>query len=92
MRIEIEKQIDARAKEIWSFIMFDLNAVFVGWQKEVKPKGKRNWTVDKCWDKYGRKEYNMVGEPVLPEDIKSEVLSKVMKKVKVQTWNEYKNY
>ena len=40
MRIEIEKQIDAETKEVWSFNMFDLNAVFVAWYRETKPKRK----------------------------------------------------
>ena len=51
MIIEIEKQIDAETKEVWSFNMFDLNAVFVAWHREVKPKGKRKWTIETFWDK-----------------------------------------
>ena len=80
---------DAETKELWSFNMFDLNAVFVAWHREVKPKGKRKWTIEKFWDKYGRREYNMVSEPVLPEIIRSEVLSEVMKYVRVHTWDEW---
>lgn len=90
MRIEIEKQIDAETKETWSFNMFDLNAVFVAWRREVKPKGKRKWTIEKFWDKYGRREYTMVNEPVLPDIIRSEVLEKVMQYIKVHTWDEWK--
>lgn len=90
MRIEIEKQIDAETKEVWSFNMFDLNAVFVHWSREVKPKGKRKWTVVKFWDRYNRREYTMGSEPILPETIRSEVLSEVMKYVRVFTWDEWK--
>lgn len=92
MKVEIEKQIDAETKEIWSFNVFDLNAVFVSWHRKVKPKGKRKWTVNAFWDKYSnRREYKMVSEPVLPETIKSEVLSEVMKCVRVRTWDEWKS-
>ena len=90
MRIEIEKQIDTETKEFWSFNMFELNAVFVAWHREVKPKGNKRWTIEKFWDKYGRREYNMVSEPVLPEIIRSEVLSEVIKHVRVHTWDEWK--
>jgi hypothetical protein len=90
MRIEVEKQIDAETKEVWSFNMFDLNAVFVAWHREVKPKGKRKWTIEAFWDKYGRREYKMVEEPTLPLGIRAEVLDKVMEYVKVNTWSEWK--
>lgn len=90
MRIEVEKQIDAETKEVWSFNMFDLNAVFVAWRREVKPKGKRKWAMESFWDKYRRREYRMVEEPVLPEIIRSEVLSKVMEHIRIHTWSEWK--
>lgn len=92
MRIEVEKQIDAETKEVWSFNMFDLNAVFVAWHREVKPKGKRKWTIEAFWDKYGRKEHKMASEPTLPLGIRAEVLDRVMKYVKVKTWDEWKSY
>ena len=90
MRIEVEKQIDAETKEIWSFNLFDLNAVFVAWHREVKPKGKRKQTIQAFWDKYGRHDYKMSEEPVLPEIIRSEALSKVMECVRIHTWSEWK--
>jgi hypothetical protein len=90
MRISIEKQIDAETKEVWSFNLFDLSAVFVGWQREVKPIGKRKWVTDYIWDKYGRANHNTVNEPVLPDDIRSEVISEIMKYIKVRTWDEWK--
>ena len=90
MRIEIEKIIDSETKEVWSFNMFDLNAVFVAWHRETKPKGKRKWTIDKYWDRYARHVYDMVKEPDLPEIIRSEVVSEVMKHIKVNTWDEWK--
>ena len=74
MRIEIEKQIDEETKECWGFNLFDLTAVFVTWHKEIKPKGKRKWTVVAFWDKYGR---NNMEEPLLPINIKSEALENV---------------
>jgi len=88
MRIEVQKQIDAETKEVWSFNVFDLNAVFVGWHREVKPKGKRKWVVEAFWDKYGR-EHRMSEEPVLPENIRNEALSEVMKHAIVYTWDEW---
>ena len=90
MRIEVVKQIDAETKETWSFNMFDLNAVFVGWHKEVKPKGKLTWKIIEFWDKYGRREYKMSEEPILSLGIRSEVLDKVLENVKVNTWSEWK--
>lgn len=90
MRIKIEKQIDAETKETWTFLMFDLNAVFVAWHREVKPKGKRKYVIEKFWDNYGRREYTMVAEPILPEIIRSEALSEAIKYVRVRTWNEWK--
>jgi hypothetical protein len=92
MRIEVEKQIDAETKEVWSFTMFDLNVVFVSWSRQVKPKGKRKWAIDKFWDKYQRRNFKMADEPLLPEIIRSEVLSEVIKFVKVKTWDEWKGF
>ena len=88
MKIIIEKQIDDYTKEVWSFNTFDLNAVFIAWHREVKPKGKRKWTIEKFWDKYGRSTH-MSSEPVLTENIRSEVLSEMMKHIKVYTWDEW---
>ena len=86
--ITIEKQIDSETKEVWRFYMFDLNAVFIAWHKEIKPNGKRKWTVEKSWDKYNR--HNNILEPVLPESIKQDVHAEVVKLIKVQTWSEFK--
>jgi hypothetical protein len=88
--VEIVKQIDDETREVWSFYIFELNVVFVAWHRETKPKGKRKWTIEKSWDKYGRNFHNMVNEPVLPETIRSEVITEVMKHIKVKTWNEWK--
>jgi hypothetical protein len=90
MRISIEKQIDAEKREVWYFNLFDLSAVFVGWQRKVKPSGKRKWVTEVVWDKYGRTNYNTVNEPVLPDDIKTEVATEIMRYIKVMTWNEWK--
>ena len=88
MRIEIVKQIDAETKEVWSFELFALNAVFVAWKREIKPKGKKKWTIVIFWDRYYRN--SPITEPILPEIIRSEVLSEVTKYVKVYTWDEWK--
>ena len=90
MRITIEKQIDSETRETWGFNLFDLNAVFVCWHREVKPKGKRKWVIQDFWDKYGRRDHRLVVEPVLPDNIRSEVISEIMKYIKVHTWNEWK--
>ena len=89
MRVKVEKQIDAETKEVWLFNIFGLNAVFVYWQRETKPKGKRKWIIEKFWDKYNRQEYDMACEPVLPETIRSEVLTEVFKYIRVCTWDEW---
>lgn len=88
-RIDIEKQIDDETKETWTFLLFDFNAVFVNWKRETKQKGKRKWTIVKLWDKYDTRNSN-TPEPILPENISNEVLSEVMKNVKVMTWNQWK--
>jgi len=90
MRIEIKKEINAETREVWTFNMFYLNAVFVAWHKEVKPKGKRTWKIVEFWDNYGRKEFTMVNEPQLPDSVREEVLTEVLKWVKVNTWKEWK--
>ena len=88
--IEVEKQIDAETKEVYYFRMFNLCAVFVSWDKQVKPKGKRKWTVTEFWDKYNRVNSNMSEEPALPEIVRSQALSEVTKLVRVYTWDEHK--
>ena len=90
MRIEIEKQIDAETKEVWSFNMFGFTAVFVGWVKFTKPKGKRKWTSVADWDKYKRTRYLTAEEPELPELIKSDVITEIIKLLTVKTWAEWK--
>jgi hypothetical protein len=91
MRFEIEKVIDNETKEFWTFNMFELNAVFVSWRVEKKPKGKRVWKIEKFWDKYRcRDGYRMVIEPELPEIIRNEALSIAISYLKVKTWNEWK--
>lgn len=91
MRIKIEKQINAETKETWSFNTFDLNVVFVGWKCETKPKDKRKWIILSYWDKYSHRGYGGIEEPALPEDIKNQALNEVIKHIKVQTWDEWKN-
>ena len=90
MRIEIIKQIDDETREVFCFNMFDLNAVFVTWHKETKTKGKRKWSIADFWDKYARVGQKMSTEPELPEIIRSEAISEIMKFVRVKTWDEWK--
>ena len=89
MRIEIEKQIDAETKEVYSFNLFDTTAVFVGWSKQSKSKGKRLWCVESWWSKYEERSCTAY-EPELPEIIKSQAVSKIIELIKVKTWSEYK--
>ena len=91
MRIEVEKQINNETREVWSFNTFDLNAVFVGWHREVKPKGKRKWTIEKYWDRYARRDFNMATEPEIPEIIRDEALTKLTQLLRVFTWQEWKS-
>jgi len=91
MRIEIEKNIDAETREIWVFTSFNLDAVFVEWRKEVKPKGKRKWYVSLVWDKYARNHNCSAHEPALPDEIREAALVEFTKLVKVKTWNEWKS-
>ncbi len=90
MRIEIQVEIDITTREAYVFNLFDnLKLVFVGYFKEIKPKGKRKWTTEKFWDKYSRN--SNIDEPVLNDEIKEQVLLKAQSQIKVLTWKEYKN-
>lgn len=91
MRIEVIKQIDDETREVYTFTLFDLNAVFVCWAIETKPKGKRIWRIKSFWDKYARKDFNATEEPILPEKIRSEAISEVIKLIRINTWDEYKS-
>jgi len=91
VKIEIVKQIDAETRERWGFLMFEVTAVFVGWHKETKPKGKRNWLNVAFWDKYARMDYRMADEPKIPESMKAEVIQEITELLKVKSWDEWKN-
>jgi len=86
----VEKQIDEYTKEIWAFNMFNLTAVFISYQRLIKPKGKRKWVIEKNWDKYTRSHFTNIDEPVIPEIIKSEITQEIIKQIKVKTWAEWK--
>lgn len=94
MRIEVinnlsEKNIlEVDTREVYSFNLFNLNAVFVEFHKEIRPKRKRNWRIVDYWSKYDSRKNN-IEEPELPEIIKSQALTEVFKLVKIKTWNEY---
>jgi hypothetical protein len=90
MRIEIEQQIDAETKEVYSFNLIDTTAVFIGWNKQVKPKGKRVWKTEFWWDRYNLRSCN-ANEPELPEIIRSQALDKVIERCRVKTWAEWKS-
>lgn len=90
MRLDVVKQIDAETREVWSFNLTGFNVIFVWWSIETKPKRKHNWTIEECWDAYGRSTARMVKEPVLPESIRNEALLEVMKYIRVRTWDEWK--
>ena len=89
MRIEVEQQINEETKEVYSFNLFYTTAVFIGWSKQVKPKGKRVWRVKSCWDKYSERG-SSAQEPELSEIIKSQALSKIIELCRVKTWAEWK--
>lgn len=92
MRIQIQKEIDGHTKELWSFNMHGTYLVFVYWQRQIKPKGKRKWSVEKFWNAQengGR--YGMEDEPFLPETIRSEAITELIKIIKVYTKDEWKN-
>jgi hypothetical protein len=89
MKIEIVKEIDKNNHEVWAFNMFDLTAVFVTWYKKSKPEGKRKFIVTEFWDKYSR-DQRMSEEPNLPDEIKKQVFTEVLKYIHVRTWKEFK--
>lgn len=89
MRIEVVKSIDAETREVWTFNMFDLLVVFVGFKTEKKPKGKRIWVCNEYWDNYDKRNSKLT-EPVLPDEIKKDALNLAISYIKVKTWNEYK--
>ena len=90
MVIEVIQEIDNETRDVWRFNILDLNAVFVHWHKETKPKGKRIWRVGEYWDSYRRRD-SSVPEPTLPAEIREKAFTEFSKLIKVQTWYEYKN-
>lgn len=84
MRIEVEKQIDAETKEVWSFDMFDLNAVFVAWRREKKQKDNYKWVIEEF------RSESIDEETVLSEIIRNEALSKIMEHIRIYTLSEWK--
>ena len=89
MHIQITVSIDSETQELYTFNTFDLTAVFVRYNKQVKPKGKRKWTNEKWWDRYNRRD-STTEEPELTIGIRAMALSKMMELIQVRTWNEYK--
>jgi len=90
MRIEIIKQIDAETRCVWEFNLFDISAVFVGWRKETKPKGKRIWKLVEYWNYYNERDSSVKRPPKLTKEIREEVVEEIIKIVRVFTWSEWK--
>lgn len=90
MRINIIKEIDSETREVWGFNWIDISIVFVEFCEEIKPKGKRKWTVSrKIWNVYSSRD-STIPEPVLPGEIRLQALEQALKYIKVKTWSEYK--
>jgi hypothetical protein len=90
MRVDIERPIDEYTRETYQFNVFDLNAVFVGYVVETKPKRAKKWKVDGLWDKY-RDRDSSLEEPKLPQGIIDEVIETITSKICVLTWAEWKS-
>jgi len=91
MNITIIKKLDNQTREKWSFNLFDLSAVFIGFKKEIKPENKRLWKSIEVWDKYSNSRGSNIEEPELNESIRLEVLKEVANKINVFTWSEWKS-
>ncbi len=88
--ITIEKALDAETKEVYSFHLFDLNAVFNGYDKLSKPKGKRIWRSIGKWSSHNDR-YSTIPQPELPPEIILSCRVEIQKMIRVMTWQEYKN-
>ena len=88
MRIEIANT-NTKSTETFEFIMFDLTAVFVGWKTETVKPGKRKYSVIDVWDKYSSRN-STVNEPELPLLVKEKIKDKIIEKIKILTWKEFK--
>lgn len=88
----IEKQIDALAKEQFTFWIHGssiiLDSYSLLWREN---KTKRKYKNIKCYDRLYTRNSNIPLEQVpLTEEIKTEVLQEYIKTLKVMNWEEYK--
>ena len=50
--IKVIKDIDTNTRQVYYFNIFNLCVVFVKYEKQTKPAGKRKWNVIEKWDVY----------------------------------------
>lgn len=89
MRINVDVFQSQYKKYVYGFNLFGLNAVFVQYTIEEKPKGKRLWKVTGIWDKYDSRR-GALTEPELTPDIRRQCLEEVTKLISVNNWAEWR--
>jgi len=88
--IQVKKQITETELEVYSFNILDMTAVFVKYEKEFKPEGKRVWKSEVLWDKYYTRG-NTLEKVDLPDDVRELALDEFKRLISVKTWDEFKN-
>lgn len=91
--MQIIRPIDIYTREVWNFIQFDLNFVLNGYHVEVKPKGKRKWTIDllRKWDNYSTRDSSIDSPTSIPSDVMVKLQLEIFERTKIITWKAWKN-
>jgi hypothetical protein len=90
MRIEVKIPKEDKTLDVYVFTTFDTNAVFIGFNKQFKPEGKKVWRVECLWDKYDSRS-SKIDEPELTDEVRKLAFDEMVKNIKVQNWKEFKS-
>lgn len=89
MRIEVKIEKEDKTIDVYVFATFESNVVFVGFNKQFKPEGKKVWRIEGLWDKYDSRS-SKIEEPELTDEVRKIAFDEMVKTIKVQTWKEFK--
>jgi len=63
--------------------------VFTKFNIQIKPAGKRTWKTEESWDGYILRDSTIKIQPELPNDVREEALTELIKLCSVKTASEY---
>lgn len=89
MNIEITHKENEHEKHTYTFMLKEVNLVFIKYQIHKKEGRQRKWRLDNIWDNYSMSVSN-VTEPNVPESIKREAITQVRSQLNVVRFNEWK--